>query len=374
MNSEKSLKTVEINKVKPEVLAKAQSLVKTIDISKQDSITNLGLETQQKLSSMNNAILDEVRTKDSGEVGKTINELLTQINAIDVDLKPSPLASIPIIGSFLAKMFDKGKEIVSKYESVKTNINGIVLKLDKSRLGLRKDNNNFQTMFEKNVINISDLDAAIVAGKMKVEELSGVVASFSPEDGIEDYEKKDTVNFLDRLEKKVYDLQLTRHITIQSLPQIRLIQSNNQLLEDKILSSINNTIPIWQQQMVIGLGIQRQKNVLEVAKNMDDATNIMIVKNSENLKFNTIEAAKANERGIIDVASLKKVNEDIMSTLDELVKIKEDGKKARQQAEVELSMIESELKNKILTIKQGTSATDVEPNVKIINIDEPENV
>jgi uncharacterized protein YaaN involved in tellurite resistance len=364
-NIEKTeIKAIDLKAVKPEIMTKAQLVVQKLDVSKQDTVTNLGLETQQQLSSLNGQMLDDVRAKDSGDIGETINSLLCEIGAIDVDLKPSPLENIPVVGSLLAKMFTKGKEFVSKYESVKKNINGIVLKLEESRLGLRKDNQNFQHIFEKNIINIQELEVAIVAGKIKIEELKNTIATFTPEDGIEDYQKRDTVSYLERLEKKVENLQFTRISTIQSLPQIRLIQGNNMLLEDKIISSINNTIPIWRQQLVLGLGIQRQKKVLEIAMKMDKATNEMIEKNSQNLKFNTIEAAKANERSAIDINVLRKVNSDIVSTLDELIKIKEEGKNLRKKAEEELVLIESDLKSKILSIKQGTTASDATPLIE----------
>lgn len=356
----KELLTQDIAKAKPEVLAKATAIVKTLDHNKQNSVMSLGLESQQKIGAMSSQLLTQVRGKDIGEVGGDITNLLSKINYVDVEsLKPSPLASIPFIGTFIAKMFDKGKEIITRYESVQSNINDIALKINKSALVINKDSTTLEGMFVKSVENISELDASILAGKIKIEEVQQVIASFEGSEGIEDYEKNDTVSYLERLEKKVADLQTIRIDAIQTLPMIRTIQGQNQVLEEKLRGAIDGVIPLWKKHLVIALSLNRQGKALEIYEAIGNTTNILIEKNSEMLKENSIRIAQANESTIIKYETLKKVNTNVISMLDEIVKIKEDGKATRISAEVELRKIEDELKNKIISLKSGTTADGV---------------
>lgn len=351
--------------VKPEVLAKANAIVKTLDQTKQNSIVNLGLETQQKIGNISGQLLKQVRAKDIGDVGDVVTSMLSKINYVNVDsFKPSPLASIPLIGPFLNKMFNKGKEIMAKYESVETNLNDSVLIMDKSRLVLNRDNTTMESMFVKNVEYIKDLDASILAGKMKIEELQLTVSKFSDNDELEDYEKKDTVSYLERLEKKVADLQGIRIDAIQTLPTIRTIQGANQVLEEKIISAINSVVPLWKKHIVIALAVNNQRKALEVQEAVSATTNLLILKNSEMMKENAVRIAEANEKTTINVETLKQVNTNLITMLDDILKIKEEGKTARMNAEIELGKVEEELKTKILSMKSGTTASEA----KIIDV------
>jgi uncharacterized protein YaaN involved in tellurite resistance len=348
-----------------EAKAKAKELASGIDHTAADSILNFGVEAQNKLSKNSEEMLDKIKTKDAGDVGDTITELLTQLNYVDVENlteKKSFLATIPFIG----QLFDKAKNTMVRYNSVAENIDGIVRQLDGSRKTLIKDSVTLDNLHEKNIEYVEELNINVEAGYIKLDEVRDKLIpekkkeiKENPGDEMLIQELADLQNFENNLEKKVHDLELSRAATIQTLPQIRLIQNNNDVLVEKIQSSVMTTIPLWKNQVTVALAINRQKKVLEMSKKMSDTTNDLLSKNSKMLKQNTIETAKQNERGVLDISTLKQTNKDLISVVDEVSKIQIEGRKAREKAKEELAKIENELHEKILAAR-GESIDAVE--------------
>lgn len=342
---------------KQESIEKAKQLATTIDHNSSDSILNFGVEAQNKLSRNSDEMLEKIKTKDAGDVGETITELLTQLNYVDVETltdKKTFLSSLPVIGQF----FDKAKNTMVRYNTVAENIDDIVKQLDGSRRTLIKDSVTLDNLHEKNKDYIEELNVNIEAGYIKLDEIKDDLIPSkekeikeNPGDDVLIQELSDLQNFENNLEKKIHDLELSRAATIQTLPQIRLIQNNNEVLVEKIQSSVMTTIPLWKNQVTVALAVNRQKKVLDVSKRMTDTTNDLLKKNSAMLKQNTVETAKQNERGILDISTLKQTNKDLISVVDEVSKIQLEGRKARQKAQTELSKIEEELHRKILAAR-----------------------
>ena len=336
------------------VKRKAQELSKMIDPSKPESLSNFGVETQRKLGYYSNELLTKVKVKDSGDAGAAINELLSQINMIKIDEGDSQkgfLSNIP----FLSKMVDKTKKIASQYNSISENVDDVVVKLERTRQSVLKDSTSLEVMFKQAVEYIYEIRAIIAAGKLKIEELETVTipnlqaeVEASNQDEIAVQRLSDMISFKERLEKKVHDFTLSHTIATQSMPQIRMIQTTNEVLAQKIQNSIATVIPVWRQQVAIALGLEKQRKALEIQKKVTDTTNEMLLKNSQLLKTNVVAAAQENERGIVDMNTLKKVNKDMVETLDAVIKISEEGSRKRAEAVKELAMIQEELNSKIL--------------------------
>ena len=241
---------------------------------------------------------------------------------------------------------------------MENQIDEISEKLDNERMILLRDIAMFDNLFEKNTECIHNLDLYIIAGNKKIEELRTIVLpklqqiAEESKDPLDAQKVADMNDFTDRFEKKIHDLKLTRVVAIQTAPQIRFIQSGNKALVDRIQSSILNTIPLWKNQIVLAIGMIRQKGALDLQKQVNETTNNLLKKNSEILKTNTIEIAKENERGIVEIETLKKVNEDLITTLEETIKISEEGSKKRKEVEKELVVIEKDLKNKLSIIRK----------------------
>lgn len=332
---------------------RALEISKTIDPSKPDSLTNFGVETQRKLGYYSNELLTKVKAKDSGDAGTAINELLTQINMIKIDeeQKRGLLSRLP----FVNKIKDRSQRIASQYNTIAENVDDVVIKLEKTRQSIMKDSTSLEVMFNQAVEYIHEVRAVIAAGKMKIEELENVEipklqseAESSGQDELVVQRLSDLVSFKDRLEKKVHDLTLSHTIATQSMPQIRMIQTTNDVLAQKIQNSIVTVIPVWRQQVAIALGLEKQRKALEIQKKVTDTTNEMLLKNSQLLKTNVVSAAQENERGIVDVDTLKKVNKDMVETLDAVLKISEEGSRKRAEAVKELAQVQEELNNKII--------------------------
>ncbi|GAB3537029.1 toxic anion resistance protein [Pontibacter brevis] len=332
---------------------RALEISKTIDPTKPDSLTNFGVETQRKLGYYSNELLTKVKAKDSGDAGTAINELLTQINMIKIDgeEKRGLLSRLP----FVNKIKDRSQRIASQYNSISENVDDVVIKLEKTRQSIMKDSTSLEVMFNQAVEYIHEVRAVIAAGKMKIEELENEAipklqaeAEASDNDELVVQRLSDLVAFKDRLEKKVHDLTLSHTIATQSMPQIRMIQTTNDVLAQKIQNSIVTVIPVWRQQVAIALGLEKQRKALEIQKKVTDTTNEMLLKNSQLLKGNVVSAAQENERGIVDVDTLKKVNKDMVETLDAVLKISEEGSKKRAEAVKELAQVQEELNSKII--------------------------
>ncbi len=338
---------------KEQLQRRARDIAETIDPAKPESLTNFGVETQRKLGYYSNELLTKVKAKDSGDAGAAINELLTQINMIRIDEeeKRGFLSRLP----FVKKFKDRSQRIATQYNSISENVDDVVVKLEKTRQSILKDSTTLEVMFKQAVEYIHEVRAVIAAGKLKIEELETdtipalqAEVEASNQDELMVQRLSDLVAFKDRLEKKVHDLTLSHTIATQSMPQIRMIQTTNEVLAQKIQNSIVTVIPVWRQQVAIALGLEKQRKALEIQKKVTDTTNEMLLKNSQLLKTNVVNAAKENERGIVDVDTLKKVNRDMVETLDAVLKVSEEGSRKRAEAVKELAEVQEELNNKII--------------------------
>jgi len=342
---------IDLSKYSKEDIDKSKGLVSKINDTDPNAIMNFGLDLQSSLSSYSTEILNNIRSYDAGEIGTIVNDLLSDIDYIDVD--PSSqnmfmrvLGEIPIVKGLVRNV----KKMKSRYDKVSKNVDDVVLKLDKSRLTLFNDNNALQSTSIKNREYIKNLHHHIIAAEMKYKEVEEEMKDYIPKDEM-DYTLSDKQNFLNRLDKKIMDMKLTKTIAIQTLPQISIIQDGNSVLIEKIQSSIANTIPLWKNQMIIALSLDKQRKTLEIQKKITETTNKILIKNSEILKTNSIETARQNEESIVDVENIKKVNQDLIETLNSIMKAKEEGSAKRKQATVELEKAEIELREKILDTK-----------------------
>lgn len=323
-----------------------------IDVFDSTQILQYGAAAQNKISSFSDSVLEDVKTKSSGEVGDLLADLVAEIKGFDGTLVSEPKG--------LGKIFYSAKKqltkIVAKYSKIESSIDGIEKGLDKSKIKLLKDVSMFDQMYQKNLEYFKEISLYIIAGEKKLEELKNVVLpelkkkAGETEEQLDVQKVQDMEAQINRFEKKLYDLKTTRLISIQMAPQIRLIQNNDAELVEKIQSSITNTIPLWKNQMVLALGITNAKTALKQQQAVSKLTNDMLLKNSETLKQGTLDIAKESERAIVDIEILKKTNQSLIETLDGVIKIHEDGRIKRKEAEVELQNIEKELKNKILEI------------------------
>lgn len=323
-----------------------------IDVFDSTQILQYGAAAQNKISSFSDSVLEDVKTKSSGEVGDLLADLVAEIKGFDGTLVSEPKG----IGKIFYSAKKQLTKIVAKYSKIESNIDGIEKGLDKSKIKLLKDVSIFDQMYQKNLEYFKEISLYIIAGEKKLEELKNVVLPELKKKAEETEEQLDVQKVQDmeaqinRFEKKLYDLKTTRLISIQMAPQIRLIQNNDAELVEKIQSSITNTIPLWKNQMVLALGITNAKTALKQQQAVSKLTNDMLLKNSETLKQGTLDIAKESERAIVDIETLKKTNQSLIETLDGVIKIHEDGRIKRREAEVELQNIEKELKNKILEI------------------------
>ena len=322
-----------------------------IDVFDSTQILQYGSAAQNKISDFSDSILEDVKTKDTGETGELLADLVAQIKSFDSSICEKK-------GIF--KIFNNVKRqvnsIIAKYSKIENNIDSIEKGLDKNKIQLLKDISIFDEMYQKNLEYFKEISLYIIAGERKIEELKNVVLPELKKVAEESREQLDIQKVQDleaqinRFEKKLYDLKTTRIISIQMAPQIRLLQNNDAELVEKIQSSITNTIPLWKNQMVLALGLNNAKKSLKEQQAVSNLTNEMLSKNSETLKQGTLEVARESERAIVDIETLKKTNKDLIETLDGVIKIHEEGRVKRAQAEEELKNIEQELKDKILEI------------------------
>ncbi|MEC1751541.1 toxic anion resistance protein [Bacillus mojavensis] len=336
---------------------KAYQLSQQIDHNNMNSIVLYGSQAQSKLLNFSHTMIDHVQKKDVGEIGEILGELMKKLEQVNPDELQTKKKG------FLARMFGKVshslQEVLSKYQKTSVQIDRISLKLEHSKHALLSDNKLLEQLYDKNKEYFSALNVYIAAGELKLDELRTKTipelkrqAESSDHNQMAVQEVNDLIQFADRLDKRVHDLLLSRQITIQSAPQIRLIQNTNQALAEKIQSSIVTAIPLWKNQVAIALTLLRQRNAVDAQQKVSDTTNELLLKNAELLKTNTIETVKANERGLVDIDTLKKVQESLISTLEETLTIQEEGRIKRRQAEEELMMMEGDLKQKLLAIKE----------------------
>jgi uncharacterized protein YaaN involved in tellurite resistance len=344
-----------IDRLPEENRTKAYQLAEQIDPKNHEAIISFGTPAQSKLLSFSHIMLEHVQKQDVGEVGEIISELMKKLNEVN----PDELS--PERKSFFSRMFGKFsssvQEVLSKYQKTGAQIDRISVKLERSKGVLISDINMLEKLYENNKEYFQALNVYIAAGEIKLDELYNQTipelkkAAKAADDQMKFQEVNDMLQFADRLDKRLYDLKLSREITIQSAPQIRLIQNTNQTLVEKIQSSIMTAIPLWKNQVAIALTLLRQQHAVEAQKLVSKTTNELLLKNAEMLKTNTIETARENERGLVDIETLKKTQESLITTLEETLRIQAEGRSKRRQAEHELASMENELKQKLLDIK-----------------------
>lgn len=322
-----------------------------IDITNTNMILQYGAASQKKIAGFSESALKNVRTKDLGEVGDMITNLIGELKDFNTEEKPKGIFGI------FKKVANNISNLKTKYNKAEVNVDKICNVLEGHQIQLLKDIAMLDEMYSINLVYFKELSMYILAGKKKLEEVRKVVlpqlvakanTSNLPEDS---QATNDMANLCDRFEKKIHDLELTRVISIQMAPQIRLVQNNDTLMAEKIQSTLVNTIPLWKSQMVIALGVAHSQQAMAAQREVTNMTNELLRKNAESLKTATIETVKESERGIVDIETLKHTNQTLISTLDEVVKIQEQGRQKRQEAELEIGRMEGELKKKLLDIR-----------------------
>lgn len=327
---------------------------KKINVEDATQVLQYGAKAQTKISQFSDSVLEDVKTRSTGEVGELLADLVGEIRSFDSDIANTNKTGLGKLFNSAKKQLEK---LIAGYDKIEVNIDKIEASLEKHRLQMLKDITIFDTMYEKNLEYFKELSLYIIAGEKKIEELRNVTLPELQKKAQESGEQldaqkvNDMENMINRFEKKIYDLKTTRIISIQMAPQIRLLQNNEAELVEKIQGSLTNTIPLWKNQMVLALGINNAKQAIGAQKAVTDLTNSMLQKNSEILKQGSIEIAEESERAIVDVATLQKTNKDIIDTLDQVIQIHENGRVKRQEAEVELENIEKELKEKMIELK-----------------------
>lgn len=322
-----------------------------IDLTSTKMIMQYGSGSQKKIADFSETALNNVRTKDLGEVGDMLSTVVTELRSFDSEEEEKGLFGIFKKGS------NKMAAMKTRYDKAEVNINKVVTELEKHQIQLLKDVALLDKMYELNQVYFKELSMYILAGKKKIQavqqdDLPKLIARANETGLPEDAQAANDLSALiNRFEKKIHDLELTRMISIQMAPQIRLIQSNDTQMAEKIQSTLVNTIPLWKSQMVLALGVTHSQQAARAQREVTDMTNQLLRKNAETLKLATIETAKEAERGIIDIDTLRYTNENLITTLDEVMRIQQEGRQKRREAEVELGRIEGELKQKLLDIR-----------------------
>lgn len=347
-----------LDRLSPEEQQKAKELADQIPVGDYEAILTYGATAQNELSRFSHKMLDHVQSKDIGPVGDVLNDLMGKLSEID----PDDLSEKKKTG--LSRIFNKAsrsiQEMMTKYQKLSTQIDRIGVQLEHSKRGLIEDVQMLDNLYEQNKTYFQALNVYIAAAEIKRDELAAITipqmreAAQLSNDQMAIQEVNDMNQFLDRLEKRLYDLQLSRQLTIQSAPQIRMIQQTNQTLAEKIQSSIMTSIPLWKNQIAIALTLNRQKKAVESQRLVTKTTNDLLLRNSEMLKLNSIETAKENERGIIEIDTLKKTQENLIQTIEETLVIQADGRVKRKEAEREIGRMEEELKQRLLNIHEKT--------------------
>ncbi|MBT2731733.1 toxic anion resistance protein [Carnobacterium sp. ISL-102] len=332
----------------------AKSLAEQIDVTNAQSVMMYGSAAQQKLGEFSHSMLNHVQNQDTGEIGDTLNDLMYRLQ----EANPEDLRAED--SNVFKKLFGRVKksiyEMTAKYQKIGAQIDKISVKLDKEKAGLLNDNLMLEQLYNKNKDYFDALNIYIAAGELKIDELlnslipEAVKKAETSTNQMDVQIVNDLNQFLDRLEKRTHDLKLARQMTIQQAPQIRLIQNTNQALAEKIQSSINMAIPLWKNQIAIALTLLRQKDAVTAQRQVSETTNDLMKKNSEMLKISSIETAKENERGIIDIETLQQTQNDLIETLQETLQIQQDGRIKRKEAERELSIMETSLRDKLLEL------------------------
>ena len=346
------IERLELSKLTPAEQAAVTEFSKKIDILNTEQVLNYGSNAQKNISEFSDSALNAVRTKDLGEVGNMLSDLVVELKGLNFD---------PEQRKGIRGLFNKARQdiasVKAQYDKAEVNVDKIVEQLEHHEVVLLKDISLMDRMYEKNQEYMKELTMYIIAGKLRIEELRKVdlpeLQKKAQESGLpEDAQAaNDFANMIGRFEKKIHDLELTRTISLQMSPQIRLIQNNDTLMSEKIRSSIVNTIPLWKSQMVLGLSMYHSEEAMKAQREVTDVTNQLLESNAKKLHQGSVNVAKESERGIVDIETLKKTNLELIATLDEVRKIQDEGRAQRRQAEEELGRIEGQLKQKLLEMK-----------------------
>ena len=337
--------------------AQVEQIKQTVDVTDAQMAIQYGLPAQDKIATFADSLLSDIRTKDTGEAGAALAELLAKVKELDIDSLSggSPWGRVPIVGRFV----DRFNRFVARYQKLATSVEQLTVALERVRMGLLKDVTVLDKMYELNLDYLRQLDIYIAAGDEIVEDLRArrlpalEVEVRTSTDPLAAQKLTDFRNALARFERRLYDLKLTRLVAIQTAPQIRLIQSNDNSLVEKIQSSILNTIPLWKNQIIIAMSLYRQQKALELQREVTDTTNELLAKNAELLKTGSAKVEREAERGIVDLETLKKVNDDLIATLEESVRIQQEAHERRQVAEGEIARLQNDLKRRLSELRAG---------------------
>lgn len=325
----------------------------SIDLSNSNMVLLYGTGAQKKIADFSETALEHIKTKDLGEIGQMLTDMVGELKTMEVEEDKGFLGIFRKNGNKLSTM-------KAKYEKAETHINQVCKMLEGHQIQLLKDVATLDRMYDLNLSYLKELSMYIMAGKKKLDETMGTELPRAVEKAKKSGLPEDTqaandlANLCNRFEKKLHDLELTRMVSLQMAPQIRLIQNNDTAMSEKIQSTLVNTIPLWKTQMVLAVGLNHSTEAARAQKQVSDTTNELLKKNAEMLKMATIETAKESERGIVDIETLKETNKSLIYTLDEVLKIQEDGRSKRRSAEQELGRIEEELRQKLLAISQSS--------------------
>ena len=342
----------------PEDAAKVDEFAKAIDIMDSQMVLTYGAGAQKNVADFSEGALKSVRTKDMGEIGDMLTSVVTELKGFSVEEEKSGF-----LGLF-KKSSNQLTSLKAKYDKAEVNVNNISKAMEAHQVVLLKDAAMLDKMYDENLDYFKQLTLYIIAGKKKVNEAKSVrlpqLLETARQSGLQEDSQaaKDYSAMIERFEKKIYDLELSRNIAMQMAPQIRLIQQNDTVMAEKIQSTLVNTIPLWKSQMVIAIGVSHSQEAAKAQREVTDMTNELLKKNAETLKMATVESAKESERGIVDIETLTATNQTLIDTLDEVMQIQKDGREKRAAAEVELTRIEDEMKNKILQISEASVKVD----------------
>lgn len=337
------------NVLSPEEQQMVNDFAEQINLDDSNAILQYGAGTQKKMADFSESALEKVKSKDLGEVGELLSDVVVELKGFDANEEKG-------LFGFFRKGKNKVEALKARYNKVEANVEDICRVLEGHQVQLMKDIAVLDKMYEANMTYFKELTMYILAGKKRLADIrSGQLAqlvqkaqlSGLPEDA---QAAKDLESKCDRFEKKLYDLELTRTISIQTAPQIRMVQGNNTMMVEKIQSTLVNTVPLWKSQMVLALGVAHSNDAVKAQREVSDMTNELLKKNAETLKMATVETAHETERGIVDMETLQHTNQTLISTLDEVMQIQQDGRQKRAEAEVELRKMENELKVKLLEV------------------------
>ena len=352
------LTVTEEENLSPEDKQRVEQFMSAIDITDSQLVLSYGAAAQKNVADFSEGALSSVKTKDMGEIGSMLTDVVTELKGFSVEEQK---------GGFLGLFKKTGNQITSlkaKYDKAEVNVNKICKAMEGHQQVLLKDVAMLDKMYEENLDYFKQLSLYIIAGKKKLEEAKTVelprLLAKAEESGLQEDSQaaRDYASMVERFEKKIYDLELTRNISMQMAPQIRLIQSNDTIMAEKIQSTLVNTIPLWKSQMVIAIGLDHSQDAAKAQREVTDMTNELLKKNAEALKIASVESAKESERGIVDIETLTTTNQMLIETFDEVMQIQADGRAKRRAAEEELGRIETEMKDKILQISKESLKVD----------------